>query len=90
MDIHRIVADFRDDFERIQASSSQASGVNKFFSSQSPLQKRLRKMGKLETTVSKLTVPHVRNVRSGRQHGIVRTNHVRTSSVPRSKTWKTV
>ena len=41
VDIHRIQADFRDAFERIQASSSQASGVNKFFSSQSPMQKRL-------------------------------------------------
>ena len=41
LDIHRIQADFRDAFERIQASSSQASGVNKFFSSQSPMQKRL-------------------------------------------------
>ena len=41
MDIHRVQADFRDAFERIQASSSQASGVNKFFSSQSPMQKRL-------------------------------------------------
>ena len=41
VDIHRIDADFRDAFERIQASSSQASGVNKFFSSQSPVQKRL-------------------------------------------------
>ena len=41
VDIHRIQADFRDAFERIQTSSSQASGVNKFFSSQSPMQKRL-------------------------------------------------
>ena len=41
VDIHRIQADFRDAFERIQASSSQASGVNKFLSSQSPMQKRL-------------------------------------------------
>ena len=39
VDIHRIEADFRDAFERIQTSSSQASGVNKFFSS--PMQKRL-------------------------------------------------
>ena len=41
VDIHRIVADFRDAFERIQASSTQAPGVNKFFSSQSLVQKRL-------------------------------------------------
>ena len=41
VDIHRIEADFRDAFERIQASSSQTSGVNKFFSSQSLVQKRL-------------------------------------------------
>ena len=40
VDIHRTEADFRVAFERIQASSSQASGVNKFFSSQSPMQKR--------------------------------------------------
>ena len=37
VDIHRIQADFRDAFERILTSSSQASGVNKFFSSQSPM-----------------------------------------------------
>ena len=41
VDIHRIEAEYRDAFERIQASSSQASGVTKFFSSQSPVQKRL-------------------------------------------------
>ena len=41
VDIQRIQADFRDALERIQASSSQASGVNKFFSSQSLMQKRL-------------------------------------------------
>ena len=42
VNIHRIQADFRDAFERIQSSSSsQTSGVNKFFSSQSPMQKRL-------------------------------------------------
>ena len=41
VDIHRILADFCDASERRQASSSQASGVNKFFSSQSPMQKRL-------------------------------------------------
>ena len=39
--VPRIQADFRDAFERIQNSSSQASGVNMFFSSQSPMQKRL-------------------------------------------------
>ena len=38
VDIHRIAADFRDAFERIEA---QASGVNELFTSQSPLQKRL-------------------------------------------------
>ena len=41
VDIHRIEADFRDAFERNQASSSQTYGVNKYFSSQSPVQKRL-------------------------------------------------
>ena len=41
VDIHKVVADFRDAFERIQSSSSQAYGVNKYFSSQSPMQKRL-------------------------------------------------
>ena len=41
VDIRRIAADFRDAFETIQASSSQASRVNKLFSSQSPVQKRL-------------------------------------------------
>ena len=41
VDIHRIEADFRDAFERNQASSSQTYGVNKHFSSQSPVQKRL-------------------------------------------------
>ena len=41
VDIHRIEADFRDAFERIQASSSHTYGVNKYFSSQSPVQKRL-------------------------------------------------
>ena len=34
VDIHRVVADFRDAFERIQSSSSQSCGVNKYFSSQ--------------------------------------------------------
>ena len=38
VDIHKVVADFRDAFERIQSSSSsQSYGVNKYFSSQSPM-----------------------------------------------------
>ena len=41
VDIHRTEADFRDAFERIQSSSSQSYGVNKYFSSQSPVQTRL-------------------------------------------------
>ena len=41
VDIHKVVADFRDAFERNQSSSSQSFGVNKYFSSQSPVQKRL-------------------------------------------------
>ena len=41
VDIHKVVADFRDAFERIQSSSSQSYGVNKYFSSQSPMQERL-------------------------------------------------
>ena len=41
VDIHKGVAHFRDAFERIQSSSSQSYGVNKYFSSQSPVQKRL-------------------------------------------------
>ena len=41
LDIRRIAADFLDAFERIQTSSIRASGVNKFFTSQSPLQRRL-------------------------------------------------
>ena len=41
VDIHKVVADFRDAFERIQSSSSQSFGVNKYFSSHSPMQKRL-------------------------------------------------
>ena len=41
VDIRRIVADFRDAYERSQTSSTRASGVNKFFTSQSPLQRRL-------------------------------------------------
>ena len=39
--IRRIAADFRDAFERIQTSSTRDSGVNKFLTSQSPLQRRL-------------------------------------------------
>ena len=41
VDIHKVVADFRDAFERKQSSSSQSYGINKYFSSQSPVQKRL-------------------------------------------------
>ena len=41
VDIHRIAADFRDAYERSQTSSTRASEVNKFFTSQSPLQRRL-------------------------------------------------
>ena len=41
VDIHKVVADFRDAFETIQSSSSQSYGVNKYFSSQSLVQKRL-------------------------------------------------
>ena len=41
VDIHKIDADFRDAFERIQSSSSQTLVVNKLFSSQSPAQRRL-------------------------------------------------
>ena len=41
VDMHRVVADFLDAFARIQSSSSQSYGVNKYFSSQSPSQKRL-------------------------------------------------
>ena len=33
VDIHKVVADFRDAFERIQSASSQTPGVNKLFSS---------------------------------------------------------
>ena len=40
VDIHKMEADFRDAFERNQ-SSSQSYGVNKYFSYQSPKQKRL-------------------------------------------------
>ena len=41
VDIHKIVADFRDAFERNPSFSSQTYSVNKYFSHQSPLQKRL-------------------------------------------------
>ena len=41
VDIHKVLADFRDAFERKQSSSSQTYGVNKYFSSQSPVQRRL-------------------------------------------------
>ena len=41
VDIHKVFADFRYAFERIQSPSSQTPGVNKLFSSQSPMQKRL-------------------------------------------------
>ena len=41
VDIHKVEADFLDAFERNQSSSSQTHGVNKYFSSQSPVQKRL-------------------------------------------------
>ena len=41
VDIHRIEEDFRDVFKGIQASPSHASGVNRFFSSQLLVQKRL-------------------------------------------------
>ena len=41
VDIHKVMADFRDAFERRQSSSSQTYGVNKYFSSQSPVQRRL-------------------------------------------------
>ena len=41
VDTHKIVADFRNAFERNQSSSTQTYGVNKHFSSQSPVQRRL-------------------------------------------------
>ena len=41
VDIDKVVADFRDAFERNPSSYSQSCGVNKYFSSQSPVQKRL-------------------------------------------------
>ena len=39
--IQKVEADFRDALERNQSSSSQTCGVNKYFSSQSPVQTRL-------------------------------------------------
>ena len=42
VDIHRIAADFRDAFERIQTSSSQSYGVNKYFSSVSCAERERR------------------------------------------------
>ena len=39
VDIHKVVADFRDAFERIQSSSSESHGVNKYFSFQTHIQK---------------------------------------------------
>ena len=41
VDIQKIVADFRDPFERNPSSSFQSYGVNKYFPYQSLLQKRL-------------------------------------------------
>ena len=41
VDIDKVVADFRDAFERNQSSPSHSYSVNKYFSSQSPVQKRL-------------------------------------------------
>ena len=41
VDIHKVVADFRDACERIQSTSSQTHGVNKYVSSQSPVQRSL-------------------------------------------------
>ena len=41
VDIHKVVADSRDAFERNRSYSSQSYGVNKYFSSQSLVQKRL-------------------------------------------------
>ena len=41
VEIHRIESDFRDASEIIQASFSQTYGVIKYFSSQSPVQKRV-------------------------------------------------
>ena len=41
VDIHKIVADFSDASEGIHSSPSQTHGVNKYFASQSAVQKRL-------------------------------------------------
>ena len=41
VDIHKVLADSVTLFERNQSSSSQSKSVNKYFSSQSPVQKRL-------------------------------------------------
>ena len=41
VDIHKVMVDFRDAFERRQSSSSQTYGVNRYFSSQSHVQRRL-------------------------------------------------
>ena len=41
VDIHKVMADFRDAFERRQSTSSQTYGVNRYFSSQLPVQRRL-------------------------------------------------
>ena len=41
VDIYKVVANFSDAYERVQSSLSQAYGVNKYFSSQSLVQKRL-------------------------------------------------
>ena len=38
VDIHKVVADLRDAFERIQSSLSLSYGVTKYFSSQSQLE----------------------------------------------------
>ena len=41
VDIHKVMTDFREASERRKASSSQTCGVKKYFSSQSPMQRRL-------------------------------------------------
>ena len=41
VDIRRITADFRNAFERSETLATRASGVNKFFTCQSPVQRRL-------------------------------------------------
>ena len=40
VDIHKVVTDYCDAFERMQSFPSRSSGVDKYFSSQSPVQKR--------------------------------------------------